>query len=195
VRDSSISSDELVGVVVLRTAGGEGEQPKGRRRWWWERAPHGGLSAAARLALRDWVLPEAVARHEVLIEYLCVSPAARRQGVAIALLVAAERAAERAAGEGAPGRKLSLWVAASNAAAVALYAQASFTATKRTAEGGWLTQAACAFFLGEAAWVRMEKGVGMAEAKRAALPPASPPASPRLASYRPGEGATVVAAL
>ena len=196
----AVRGDDLVGVVVLRMAGGEGGGACHQHGWW---APYraaasvGGLPAAARLALRDAVLPEAVAPHELLIEYMCVAPAARRQGVAGALLAAA---ADRVAAQaGAGKRTLCLWVAAPNAAAVALYARDGFAVTQATAGSSWLTRAACSLFLGGAAWLRMEKAVVVVagtKAPAALLPPtASPPASPRLASYRPGRGVAVTAAM
>lgn len=176
----------LLGAVVLRTAAADDAAASG----WAAAARAGGLASAARLALRDTLLPETVRPGEVLIEYLAVAPAARRRGVAGALLAWAESTAG-GAGVGTAGASLGLWVTASNAPALSLYARAGFVETERTE--GALTRAACAVFLGEAGWVRMERPVAAVAttiSKKGTTPsslllPPSLPSSPRLASYRP----------
>ena len=77
-------------------------------------------------------------------------------------------------------------VAASNTAALSLYARAGFLPTQETANAGWLVRAACAFFLGTAQWLRLEAPLGgaggsdLSDAGQPALPakgeeePASP---------------------
>jgi hypothetical protein len=148
--------------------------------------------------VRDALLPEAVGAGETLIEYLAVHPAARRRGVAGALLAWADAAATAGVVGGGgggsskqPPRRLGLWVAASNGAARAMYARAGFTETDRTETAGALTRAACAAFLGEAGWVRMERPLAAAGGKMVLVrapssSSSSPPPSPRLlASFRP----------
>ena len=185
-------SDEglVLGVLILRTAEG-GTQTRGWLAPYTAAARTGGLATAARLAARDLILPETVAHGELLIEYLCVSPAARRRGVAAALLTeAAARAEGGKGGKGAGGgplSRLSLWVAASNTGAIALYAKAGFKVTQTTAETGWVARAACAAFLGETAWLRMEREV-VKKAPSLLTPPPTPP----LASDRPESAAAVV---
>jgi GNAT superfamily N-acetyltransferase len=121
--------------------------------------------AAALVALRNALLPEAVADGDILIDYLAVAPGARRQGVGSALLAwAAGDGAARAAAAAAPPPtsfypSLILWVAADNEEALCLYAGAGFCVAGDTDRAGRVTRAAVAWLLGRPRCLRLVRAL------------------------------------
>ena len=77
-----------------------------------------GALQAAWMAASDWVLVDALAPHEALIDFIAVAPEARLRGIGSALVRWAERVAIRAAA-GNPQAALVLWVRAPWACACA----------------------------------------------------------------------------
>ena len=77
-----------------------------------------GALQAAWMAASDWVLVDALAPHEALIDFIAVAPEARLRGIGSALVRWAESVAIRAAA-GNPQAALVLWVRAPGSCACA----------------------------------------------------------------------------
>lgn len=77
-----------------------------------------GALQAAWMAASDWVLVDALAPHEALIDFIAVAPEARMRGIGSALMRWAEGAAFQAAA-GRPLAALVLWVRALRSCAIA----------------------------------------------------------------------------
>ena len=124
------------------------------------------------------VPPPHLQAHECLIEFIAVSPSARGKGVGTSLLAWAENLVSRRAlplePKGAPSppdppaRAMTLWVAADNAPALALYGRHGYATTARTDCGAfaWLHARLLKIFLGHPIWVRMVKQLPLSLMKK-----------------------------